>query len=235
MSLVVDIRKSYVTAERCFTLNVSFSTTHSRVVLYGPSGAGKSLTLQAIAGLIVPDEGVILFQGERFFDQMRGFNIPPQRRRAVYLFQDYALFPHLNVRQNLAFGLKHGWLNPSATEASSEITHWLRVFELESVAASFPIQLSGGQKQRVALARALIARPRLLLLDEPFSSLDVAMRGRLRGELAALQERLDIPMVLITHDLEDVAAFGDQIVRLREGSVLPETECEISLNELPSE
>ncbi|AOJ06339.1 ABC transporter ATP-binding protein [Burkholderia sp. ABCPW 14] len=222
MSLVVDIRKTLVTPERHFTLDVSFASAAQRIVLFGPSGAGKSLTLQAIAGLLAPDRGTISLGGDTLFDDARGIDVPTQARRVAYLFQDYALFPHLNVRQNLAFGLKRGWRNPRAKELPDEAAYWLRAFELDALAGHYPAQLSGGQKQRVALARALIAQPRILLLDEPFSALDVAMRQRMRRELTDLQMRLDIPMVLITHDPDDVAAFGDQVVPLQEGRVLPE-------------
>ncbi|AJY39128.1 ATP-binding cassette domain-containing protein [Burkholderia humptydooensis] len=223
MSLVVDIRKTLVTPERRFTLDVSFVSNAQRIVLFGPSGAGKSLTLQAIAGLLAPDRGTISIGSDTLFDDTRGIDVPTQARRVAYLFQDYALFPHLNVRQNLAFGLKRGWRNPRAKELPDAAAYWLRAFELEALAGHYPAQLSGGQKQRVALARALIAQPRILLLDEPFSALDVAMRQRMRRELTDLQMRLDIPMVLITHDPDDVAAFGDQVVRLQEGRVLPDT------------
>ncbi|AGK50703.1 ABC transporter family protein [Burkholderia thailandensis MSMB121] len=223
MSLVVDIRKTLVTPERRFTLDVSFVSNAQRIVLFGPSGAGKSLTLQAIAGLLAPDRGTISIGSDTLFDDTRGIDVPTQARRVAYLFQDYALFPHLNVRQNLAFGVKRGWRNPRAKELPDAAAYWLRAFELEALAGHYPAQLSGGQKQRVALARALIAQPQILLLDEPFSALDVAMRQRMRRELTDLQMRLDIPMVLITHDPDDVAAFGDQVVRLQEGRVLPDT------------
>lgn len=221
MSLVVDIRKTYATPERQFALDVAFASNAQRIVLFGPSGAGKSLTLQAIAGLLTPEQGSISLNGEALFDSARGIDVPTQARRVAYLFQDYALFPHLNVRQNLAFGLRRGWRNPRANALPPEVAYWLRAFELEALAGHFPAQLSGGQKQRVALARALIAQPRILLLDEPFSALDVAMRQRMRRELADLQARLDIPMVLITHDPDDVAAFGDEVVRLHDGRVQP--------------
>ncbi|MGU7782944.1 sulfate/molybdate ABC transporter ATP-binding protein [Burkholderia sp. PU8-34] len=219
MSLTVDIRKTYATAERHFALDVSFTATTQRVVLFGPSGAGKSLTLQAIAGLLAPDAGTISLNGEALFDAARRIDVPTRERRVAYLFQDYALFPHLNVRQNIAFGLTPGWRNPHAKVLPPEVAYWLRAFELEALAGHYPAQLSGGQKQRVALARALIAQPRILLLDEPFAALDSVMRQRMRHELAELQARLDIPMVLITHDPDDVAAFGDQVIHVSEGRV----------------
>ncbi|MFL9890541.1 sulfate/molybdate ABC transporter ATP-binding protein [Paraburkholderia sp. RL17-381-BIF-C] len=219
MLLAVDIRKTFQSAERRFTLDVAFQAASQRVVLFGPSGAGKSLTLQAIAGLLRPDEGTITLRGNALFDRARGIDLKPQARKIAYLFQDYALFPHLNVRQNIGFGLQHGWLNPRARIAHPQIDYWLDALELKSVAGNHPAQLSGGQKQRVALARALVAQPQLLLLDEPFSALDSALRQRMRRELSELQTRLDIPMVLITHDPDDVAAFGDQVVQVSDGRV----------------
>jgi molybdate transport system ATP-binding protein len=218
MLLAVDIRKTFQSNERRFVLDVSFRATTQRVVLFGPSGAGKSLTLQAIAGLLHPDEGAITLHGNALFDSARDIDLKPQARKIGYLFQDYALFPHLNVRQNIGFGLQQGWLNPRARRTHPQVDYWLDALELKSVAGNHPAQLSGGQKQRVALARALVAQPRLLL-DEPFSALDSALRQRMRRELLDLQTQLDIPMVLITHDPDDVAAFGDQIVQVKDGSV----------------
>ncbi|WP_025602013.1 sulfate/molybdate ABC transporter ATP-binding protein [Burkholderia sp. WSM2230] len=219
MPLNVDIRKTFETAERRFTLDVAFNATTQRVVLFGPSGAGKSLTLQAIAGLLRPDEGSIALHGNALFDSVRNIDLKPQARQVAYLFQDYALFPHLNVRQNIGFGLQRGWLNPRARSSSAQVDYWLSALELRNVASNYPAQLSGGQKQRVALARALVAKPQLLLLDEPFSALDSSLRQRMRVELSELQTRLDIPMVLITHDPDDVAAFGDQVVQISDGRV----------------
>ncbi|MEX3671818.1 ATP-binding cassette domain-containing protein [Paraburkholderia phenoliruptrix] len=219
MPLNVDMRKTLESAERRFTLEVAFNASTQRVVLFGPSGAGKSLTLQAIAGLLRPDEGTIALHGQALFDSSRGIDLKPQARHVAYLFQDYALFPHLNVRQNIGFGLQRGWLNPRARNRVAEVDYWLDALELRSVAGHYPAQLSGGQKQRVALARALVARPQLLLLDEPFSALDSHLRQRMRQELSELQTRLDIPMVLITHDPDDVAAFGDQVVQISDGRV----------------
>ena len=118
-----------------------------------------------------------------------------------------------------SFALRRGWLNPRSRDSSREVEYWLDAFDLTAVGSSYPAQLSGGQKQRVALARALVAEPRILLLDEPFAALDAGMRERMRRELSDLQTRLDIPMVLITHDEADVAVFGDQVVQLAGGSV----------------
>ncbi len=219
MSFDVDIRKTVHSARRSFELQVRFTTHARRTVIYGPSGAGKSLTLQALAGLLTPDSGRIAFAGETLFDSCSGIHIPARRRGFGYLFQDYALFPRLNVRQNIAFGLRHGLRNPTARAGGEAVDGWLQSFELDEVAAQRPSDLSGGQRQRTALARALIHAPRALLLDEPFSALDPELRERMRGELDALLRRIDIPVLMITHDPEDLDWFGDEALYLRDGAI----------------
>ncbi|MDH0862914.1 ATP-binding cassette domain-containing protein [Mitsuaria sp. GD03876] len=219
MSFEVRIRKQVEGGGRRFALDVAFSTDARRTVIHGPSGAGKSLTLQAIAGLLTPDEGTIHVDGQPVFDSGLRIDVPARERRLGYLFQDYALFPHLTVRQNIAFGLQRGWLNPSRQAGGEAVDRWIQAFELERVAQQRPHQLSGGQRQRTALARALVNGPRALLLDEPFSALDPELRGRMRAELDTLLERIGMPMLMITHDPEDVARFGDHRVRLRDGVV----------------
>jgi molybdate transport system ATP-binding protein len=137
----------------------------------------------------------------------------------AYLFQDYALFPHLTVAQNIAFGLRRGWLNPPKREVGPEARRWVDAFELGSIVGSYPNEISGGQKQRVALARALTLQPDILLLDEPFSALDSQLRGKMRQELNVLQRQLDVPMLLITHDPADVDALADEVFEVRDGKV----------------
>ena len=217
--LEVDITRTMISDERRFLLAVRFSTTALRTVVYGPSGAGKSLTLRAIAGLLRPDRGMIRVDGQSLFDGERGVNVPPRDRRFGFLFQDYALFPHLTVRQNVAFGLSRGLLNPGRAHRSEPVARWLAAFRLEEVADQWPSQLSGGQRQRTALARALVDSPRALLLDEPFSALDPALRDRMRDELDELLDRVEVPMVMITHDPEDLRRFGQHVVQLRDGAV----------------
>ena len=204
---------------RSFELRVRFTTSARRTVIFGPSGAGKSLTLQALAGLLKPDTGRISFAGDVLFDAASGIDIPARRRGFGYLFQDYALFPRLNVRQNIAFGLWHGLRNPSAQVNDSAVDRWLRAFELVDVAAQHPEELSGGQRQRTALARALVHSPRALLLDEPFSALDPELRERMRAELDELLQRIDIPVLMITHDPQDLEWFGDAALYLRDGKL----------------
>jgi molybdate transport system ATP-binding protein len=219
MSFDVDIQKTVHSERRSFSMNVRFRTTKRRSVIYGPSGAGKSLTLQALAGLIKPDGGRIAFGDDVLFDHTARIDAPARSRRFGYLFQDYALFPKLNVRQNIAFGLSAGLRNPSAKVAGDTVDHWLLAFELDNVASQRPDELSGGQRQRTALARALAHSPRALLLDEPFSALDPGLRVRMRGELDELLRRVDIPVVMITHDPEDLAWFGDEAFYLQDGAI----------------
>jgi len=220
VSLDVNIHKRVNSAGRSFELDVHFRTDARRTVIYGPSGAGKSLMLQAIAGLLRPDSGRIAFDGEALFDSDAAVDQPARARGFGYLFQDYALFPLLNVRQNIGFGLQRGWFNPGRHAAQEAVDRWLHAFELTEVAALRPHELSGGQCQRTALARALVNEPRALLLDEPFSALDPELRGRMRDELQALLDRIDIPMLMITHDPDDLSRFGEARLMLRDGRIV---------------
>jgi molybdate transport system ATP-binding protein len=231
MQIQIDIRKTLRSGQREFRLDARFASDSKRIVIYGASGAGKSQMLKAVAGLMTPDQGRIEIDGRCLYDSNGAIDVPPQQRQVAYLFQDYALFPHLNVRQNIAFGLQRGWFNPASRTDSEAVRYWLAAFELDAVAHQRPHQLSGGQRQRVALARALAAHPRALLLDEPFAALDPALRARMRAELDALQRRLDIPMILITHDPDDVRAFGDHVLRMTDGT-LADVAAETELREL---
>jgi len=222
MHFDIDIRKTLRSGKRSFTLEARFQSDSQRIVLFGPSGAGKSLSLQAIAGLLRPDSGRIGVGGALLFDAARGIDLPPQARRMGYVFQDYALFPHLNVRQNIAFGIERGWRNPDKHVRSEAVDYWLEMFHLQHLAHQLPGELSGGQRQRTALARTLVAQPAALLLDEPFAALDPDLRVQLRNELDQLQRRLQIPTILISHDIADVEMFGGHIVRLHDGAPAPE-------------
>ena len=219
MKILVDINKRLWSGRRVFRLEVAFASDKDFVVLFGPSGAGKSLTLQAIAGLITPDEGRIVLGEQIFFDSHRKIRLPARYRNVGYVFQDYALFPHLTVAQNVSFGLKHGWPWYLPRGERLRLEEALEIFELTPLKYSLPRDLSGGQRQRVALARALIRRPSLLLLDEPFSSLDTLLRAKMRQELLRIKERFAIPVVLITHDPEDVAALAETVVVYENGRV----------------
>ncbi|MDB5776215.1 MAG: transporter ATP-binding protein [Herbaspirillum sp.] len=219
MTLEIRIRKTVPSPERVFELDVAFRSDALSMVLFGPSGAGKSLTLQAIAGLIAPDAGRIVLNGRVLFDAEQKIELPPQQRRVAYLFQDYALFPHLTVAQNIGFALTRGSLPLRRPQQHPQVRHWLQAFRIENTAASYPSQLSGGQRQRVALARALVAQPDLLLLDEPFAALDQSLRQYMRDELKEMQQRLKLPMVVITHDPADVAVLGEVVFDMRDGRI----------------
>jgi len=219
MKILVDIKKRLWSGRRVFRLEVAFASDKDFVVLFGPSGAGKSITLQAIAGLITPDEGSIVVGDRTIFDSSRKIRVPARYRNVGYVFQDYALFPHLTVAQNVAFGLKQGWPWYLPRGERLRLEEVLDIFELTALKDCLPRDLSGGQRQRVALARALIRRPSLLLLDEPFSSLDALLRAKMRQELLRIKERFAIPVILITHDPEDVAALAETVVVYENGRV----------------
>jgi len=216
----VALRRLLRHAGTSFELDVRFASDAPRLALYGPSGAGKTLTLKTIAGIVRPDAARVCIGGRMLHDTGRGLRLSPQQRRLGYLFQDYALFPHLTVRQNIAFGRRTGWFNPGRAGTDEAVEHWIGAFRLEAVANHHPHQLSGGQRQRTALARALVNEPSALLLDEPFAALDIGLRRRLRSELAELQAGLGLPLLLITHDLDDVHALDAEVVPLPRGRVV---------------
>ncbi len=217
--VAVSIRKRLHSRGRAFTLEVDFRSDNGIVVIFGPSGSGKSLTLQAIAGLLTPDEGHIRIGERVVFDSRSGMDLPARQRHVGYVFQDYALFPHLNVMGNVGFPIARGFPARLDGPGRDRAMEMLELFEIGHLAAMHPSQLSGGQRQRVALARALIIEPRLLMLDEPFNALDPLLRDRMRNELLAWRARFDVPMVLITHDPDDVAALASQVLIYRDGRV----------------
>jgi molybdate transport system ATP-binding protein len=195
------------TGEGAFHLHVQFESASQRIVLFGASGTGKTLTLQSLAGLRRPDAGHIRRGGRLFFDSEAGVHVPARLRRCGYVAQDYALFPHLSVAQNLGFGLTTwGWGMPAVGRQA--IDEAIEQFQLQGLRHHRPHQLSGGQRQRLALARAVIQAPDVLLLDEPFAALDTELRAQVRNDLLACQERLGLSLVLITHDPEDIRALG---------------------------
>jgi ABC-type Fe3+/spermidine/putrescine transport system ATPase subunit len=186
-------------------------------VILGPSGCGKTTLLRLVAGLEVPDEGEVWLDGRCVATRGRSL-VPPDRRGIGFVFQDLALWPHLSVEGNLQFVLESARF--PRRERSSKTLEVLRLVRIDQLAKRFPHQLSGGEQQRVALARALVGQPRLLLLDEPLSSLDPDLRATLRAELALLQRTLGITAVYVTHDRDDATALGGRIVRMREGRIV---------------
>src|SRR5438034_826885 len=187
----------------------------SLTVLFGPSGSGKSTTLRCLAGLDRPERGTIRFGNEIWFDAARGIFLPPQRRRIGYLFQEYALFPHLSVAQNIDYGLS----KVAAPERRQRIEEITTLLGLAGLGERYPRQLSGGQQQRVALARTLVCRPRLLLLDEPLSALDAPTREQLRRQLRHWLFELKISALLVTHDRIEALALGDYLAVFHAGRV----------------
>ena len=195
---------------RSFRLQVALEVGAETVALVGPSGAGKSSVLRAVAGLLSPERGSVGFGDERWLDRERGIDIPPERRRVGLVFQEYALFPHLDVRRNVAFGARDRRSVPGLLER-------LRIAQL---ADARPAELSGGERQRVALARALARQPDVLLLDEPLSALDTHTRRTVRAELHEFLAELAMPTLLVTHDFEDAATLADRVGVLVDGRVL---------------
>jgi len=206
-----------------FRLSIDFQVPLDLTVLFGFSGAGKSLTLRSLAGLLHPEHGYVSIDGQVLFDSASGIDLPPQERRVGYVPQHYALFPHLTVGENILFALPKQAHWPGSRKINSSqkarVDELLVTLELEGLERRYPATLSGGQQQRVALARALMAEPCLLLLDEPFNALDVAVRERLRDTLKQFQRHFAIPIVLVTHDHTEVQQLADQVVVLQQGHV----------------
>ena len=219
MKFELDITKQMRSGGESFLLRSQFTITDRALVLFGPSGSGKTLTLQAIAGLLTPDKGRIAVNGDVLFDSDQGVNLPARKRGVGYVFQDYALFPHRTVWENVAFGLKPLFGRVGRKDAR-RVDELLDLFGLADLARMRPLVLSGGQKQRTALARALATRPRILLLDEPFSALDQPLRLRMRSELSRVLENFDIPMIMVTHDSDEVESFAQAVVVYRKGNVV---------------
>ncbi len=202
------------TAAGPVSMEVAFCIEQGSIMaLTGPSGAGKSTLLRLIAGLLKPESGRISWGEEVWLDTSKKVFRSPQERKTGLVFQDYALFPHLTVRQNVAFSLQKG-------ESDVRVDELLREVELTQLADQKPYQLSGGQQQRVALARALVRQPSLLLLDEPLSALDRSMRQRLQDYLLALHHSHKLTILLVTHDLSEIFRLTDQVIELDNGTIL---------------
>jgi molybdenum ABC transporter ATP-binding protein len=191
---------------RSFRLRLSLGVDRT-IALVGPSGAGKTTVLRAIAGLLTPASGRIASGGETWFDGARKISLPPDRRRVGLVFQDYALFPHLTVRQNVEYARRH------------KADEYLERFSIQHLEGARPAELSGGERQRVALARALARGPDVLLLDEPLSALDAHTKAGVRAELHELLAGLGIPVLLVTHDFEDAAALADRVGVIVDGQL----------------
>jgi molybdate transport system ATP-binding protein len=205
-----------------FELDADFQVSNSQIlVLWGPSGAGKSTILECLAGLRTPDTGIIELGDTILYSSHSSTIVPARERRVGYLFQDYALFPHMTVEKNVLYGLRSFKpSNENEKKRGLDYRVLLDAFGLSHLINRFPSQLSGGEQQRVALVRALVIQPHLLLLDEPFSALDRQSKQKLRQEILNLQKEWQIPMVVVTHDEEDANALGDIIISLHQGQVI---------------
>jgi len=228
MTLTVDIRKSLLR----FDLRAHFACPAGKLTaMVGPSGAGKTSLIRLIAGLDAPDQGTISLGGTVWTDTAKGVNLPVFRRDIGMVFQEYPLFPHMTVRKNILFGAPEGF-DPEPL---------LDTFRIRHLADRRPSGISGGERQRAAFCQALARKPRLLLLDEPFSALDQETRAFLCGMLAELKGTLNIPILHVTHDLREAQRLGDDIVALEEGRISTEwfrrqcpTGGESSLSQTPT-
>jgi len=199
-----------------FSLDIEFQAAKGIAVLFGPSGAGKTLTLDCIAGFERPDEGRILLDDEILFDGAAGVHLPPRARRCGYVFQNYALFPHMSLRKNLEFGAER----IPRLERHRKVNEMLEKFHLAEVAGRRPHELSGGQRQRGSIARALIGSPRLLLLDEPARGLDAPLRSELYNLLRQVRQEFGTPVLVVTHDLDECIELGDEMIVLSDGRIV---------------
>jgi len=213
MSCELVLQKELRGAEGAIALDIATPLKSGELtVLFGKSGAGKSTILKMIAGLMEPESGKIVIDGETWFDAEKKINLPPQKRKVGFVFQDYALFPNMSVRKNLVYALE--------SKNDKKIEEILELTELSNLANEMPQTLSGGQRQRVALARALVREPKILLLDEPLSALDYAMRGKLQDELLRIQRHLGLTTILVSHDIAEVYKLSNHVLELEQGKIV---------------
>jgi molybdate transport system ATP-binding protein len=212
LSISVRKRLSTYGGDRIMEIELSVASRQF-VALFGPSGAGKTTVLRMIAGLTDPDEGIISMDGEIWFDSTKLINVPAQKRRVGLVFQDYALFPAMTIEKNIAYGIR----GPSD---KSRMQYLIDTLDLKELCKRFPDTLSGGQKQRVALARALVTQPHILLLDEPLSALDPAMRRMLQDELARVHRDFQVTTFLVSHDVGEIFKLAQRMFHLASGEII---------------
>lgn len=205
MSIEISLKKRL----RYFDIDISFSCSDGEMlVVIGPSGGGKTTIIRMIAGLEKPDEGSIIFRDQPWYDHDTAFDLPTQRRKLGYVFQDYTLFPHLNLYDNAAF----------AAEDKRDVDELFELFNISHLKKQKPNRVSGGERQRCAICQAIARRPDLLLLDEPFSALDVVTRRGLREELKNLKGRFSFPVIYVTHDINEALFLADEILPVVNGT-----------------
>src|SRR3954469_22794466 len=209
-----SIYKTLQTAQGAINLDIFFEIEQGKLVtLFGPSGSGKTTILRILAGLTSPQEGRIVFNNETWFDTKKHIDLPPQKRQVGFVFQEYALFPNMTVKENLQYALEKGQTNTIVQEL-------MHVMDIEQLQNRKPDTLSGGQKQRVALARALVRKPQLLLLDEPLSALDSEMRLKLQDHILKLHKEFNLTTILVSHDFSEIFKMSDTIMMLKNGKII---------------
>ncbi len=211
------IRKTFATRPDSagFVLDLQFEVAVGVTVLFGASGSGKTLTLDSIAGFVRPDQGRILLDGEILYDGASGVHLPPQERHCGYVFQNYALFPHMTLRKNLEFAVER----MPRLERHRRVNEMLEQFRLTGSAGRRPHEVSGGQRQRCSIARALIGEPKVLLLDEPSQGLDAVLKTELYAALRQVRSEFQTPMLLVTHDLDECFELGEEMLVLHNGKI----------------
>ena len=215
------LRKTFRNTDTPFSLDVAYEIGGSQkhVVLFGPSGSGKSLTLQCLVGLTRPDSGYIRLDERVLYDGAARVCVPARRRRIGFMFQDYALFPHLSVLQNVAYARTGCWPWRICAAERAKAQAMLERFGIGHLARHLPVQLSGGQRQRVAIGRAIVRDPAVFLMDEPLSNLDAKLRNQMRAEIIKLREKIDTTFIYVTHDQVEAMTLGDRIVIMRDGFI----------------
>ena len=198
-----------------FLLDVDFCMDGGVFAILGASGCGKSMTLKCIAGIERPDEGRIVLNDRVLFDSKKKINLPPQKRKVGYMFQDYALFPNLNVYQNIVYGLR----NKPGLSTAEEVDALIDLLELRAHLDKKIEQLSGGQKQRVALARTMVMKPKILLLDEPLSALDGVIKEPIKDKIKTISRQFHLTTIIVTHDPEEALTLSDRVLIIEHGKI----------------
>ena len=212
----INVKKTFAAeAEHPFILDISFKVDGGFIVLTGPSGSGKTTMLKLIAGILSPDKGTITINGNTYFDSHAATNVPIQKRFVGFVFQNYALFPHLTAIENIAYGV-----TGNSSLKRSKAAELLSLFKIEHIAKRLPEDISGGEQQRVALARALASDPKIVLLDEPLSAVDVETRSLLLDEVELAQQRSGVPFIYVTHNEAEAERLAKHRIVLKHGSIV---------------